>query len=71
MRIKNSKTRHIMGSGLGLSILRKLATMYGGDVAVSSQPDVGTTFTVQLPATASGTDLTQREDVHARATEIH
>ena len=57
VRIKNSKTRHIMGSGLGLSILRKLATMYGGDVAVSSQPDVGTTFTIHLPATASGKDL--------------
>jgi signal transduction histidine kinase len=71
VRIKNSKTRNIMGSGLGLSILRKLATMYGGDVAVSSQPDVGTTFTVHLPVTASETDFTQREDVDARATEIH
>jgi two-component system, sensor histidine kinase and response regulator len=49
VRIKNSKTRNIMGSGLGLSILRKLATMYGGDVSVESQPDVGTTFTVRLP----------------------
>ena len=28
--------------------LRKLATMYGGDVEVESQPDVGTTFTVHL-----------------------
>jgi two-component system sensor histidine kinase/response regulator len=50
VRIKNSKTRNILGSGLGLSILRKLATMYGGDVAVESQPEVGTTFTVRLPA---------------------
>ncbi len=49
VRIKNSKTRNIMGSGLGLSILRKLATMYGGDVMVESQPDAGTTFTVHLP----------------------
>jgi two-component system, sensor histidine kinase and response regulator len=50
VRIKNAKTRNIMGSGLGLSILRKLAIMYGGDVTVESQPDVGTTFTVRLPA---------------------
>jgi len=56
VRIKNSKTRNIMGSGLGLSILRKLATLYGGDVTVSSQPDVGTTFTVRLPSAATEQD---------------
>jgi len=53
VRIKNTKTRNIMGSGLGLSILRKLATLYGGDVTVASQPDMGTTFTVHLPAAAT------------------
>jgi len=56
VRIKNAKTRNIMGSGLGLSILRKLATLYGGDVTVASQPDVGTTFTVRLPAAATEKD---------------
>jgi len=54
VRIKNAKTRNILGSGLGLSILRKLATLYGGDVTVASQPDVGTTLTVHLPADAPG-----------------
>ncbi len=49
VRIKNSKTRNITGSGLGLSILKKLAQTYGGDVKVESTPDVGTTFTVNLP----------------------
>jgi len=48
VRIKNDKTKNILGSGLGLSIVKKLATLYGGDVAVSSEPDVGTTFTVRL-----------------------
>lgn len=47
-RIKNEKTRHILGSGLGLSTLKKLATIYKGDVAVKSQPDVGSTFFVTL-----------------------
>jgi two-component system sensor histidine kinase/response regulator len=48
VRIKNEKTRNILGSGLGLSILKKIALMYGGDVHVESTPDVGSTFTVML-----------------------
>ena len=50
VRIKNDKTRNILGSGLGLSIVRKLAQMYGGDATVASQPDAGSTFTVTLRA---------------------
>jgi signal transduction histidine kinase len=48
VRIKNDRTRNILGSGLGLSILRKLAQLYGGDVSVTSEPDVGSTFTVEM-----------------------
>lgn len=49
-RIKNEKTRNIPGSGLGLSIVNKLAQLYGGCVAVKSVPGEGSTFTVTLPA---------------------
>lgn len=48
VRIKNSKTKNILGSGLGLSILKKLAKLYKGDVSVQSEPDVGSTFSVYL-----------------------
>lgn len=48
VRIKNEKTKNILGSGLGLSILKKIALLYNGDVTVSSIPDAGTTFTVVL-----------------------
>ena len=48
VRIKNDKTRNILGSGLGLSIMRKITALYNGEVLVESVPDKGTTFTVTL-----------------------
>jgi two-component system sensor histidine kinase/response regulator len=49
VRIKNEKTRDISGSGLGLSIVRKVAELYFGTIEVESAPDVGSAFTVRLP----------------------
>lgn len=37
------------GSGLGLSIVRRLSTLQGGRVDVTSAPGEGTTFTMWLP----------------------
>jgi signal transduction histidine kinase len=48
VRIKNDKTRNIQGSGLGLSILKRLSSLYEGDVSVESEADVGSTFIVNL-----------------------
>ncbi len=48
VRIKNEKTRQISGSGLGLSIVRKIAGLYHGDINVQSIPGEGSTFTVKL-----------------------
>lgn len=48
VRIKNEKTRKILGSGLGLTILKKIALLYHGNVFVDSEPDAGSTFTVVL-----------------------
>jgi signal transduction histidine kinase len=47
-RIKNEKTRHILGSGLGLSTVKKLVTLYGGEVSLTSRADAGSTFAVTL-----------------------
>ncbi len=59
VRIKNAETRNILGSGLGLSIMKKLTQLYDGDIVVTSEPDVGTTFTATLRNATDDDDATQ------------
>jgi len=49
VRIKNEKTRNITGSGLGLSIVKKITEIYHGDINVKSEPDAGSCFTLTIP----------------------
>jgi len=49
VRIKNNKTKFVTGSGLGLSIAKKMIELYSGSVSVESQPDIGSKFIVKLP----------------------
>lgn len=48
-RVKNDKTRYIMGSGLGLPIVKQIVELHRGIINVSSKENKGSTFTVYLP----------------------
>jgi signal transduction histidine kinase len=48
-RVKNEATRKTKGSGLGLYLSKYFIEAHRGTVAVTSEPEKGTTFTIMLP----------------------
>jgi signal transduction histidine kinase len=53
-QVEQRPTRLAGGSGLGLSVSRRLVRLLGGEVAVDSTPGQGSTFVVSLPIQAPG-----------------
>ncbi len=51
--VDKSRSRRLGGTGLGLAIVKHIALAHGGRVTVASTPNVGSTFTLWLPARQS------------------
>ncbi|RMG87126.1 MAG: sensor histidine kinase, partial [Chloroflexi bacterium] len=56
-RVKTEATRHISGTGLGLSLVKSVVEAYGGRVWVKSAEGVGSTFFVELPVVGEQDEL--------------
>ena len=48
-REKTPATKHVTGTGLGLSLVKRIVDFYHGRVDVQSKLGEGSTFTVRLP----------------------
>jgi two-component system phosphate regulon sensor histidine kinase PhoR len=48
-RVKNEQTRYIVGTGLGLPIVKSIVDAHHGQIRVDSEPGCGTTFSIFLP----------------------
>jgi signal transduction histidine kinase len=49
-QIDRGLNRKFEGTGLGLSLCKRMAQMHGGELIIASEVGVGTTVTVRLPA---------------------
>lgn len=52
--MEDSRNREIQGNGLGLTIAKNLANRLGGDIYVTSTPNIKTIFTVKLKKISYG-----------------
>lgn len=58
------------GTGLGMSITQNLVSLMGGYINVKSQPDQGTTFSVELPFEQSNIDLQPMQEGALEALKV-
>jgi signal transduction histidine kinase len=62
-QIDDSHTRNFGGTGIGLSIAKKIIDLFGGKIWVESEPGKGSVFYFIVPAFSKKTDV---ENLHSR-----
>lgn len=67
-QVDNSYTRTCEGTGLGLSLIKGLAGLHGGDMQIESTPAIGTRVTVRLPV--AGPEMDGKEQLADRVTYL-
>lgn len=63
-RVKGKDTRHITGSGLGLSLVKEVVEAHHGYIDVQSEPAKGTTFTLSFPVAEVGAATAVEQSLH-------
>jgi CheY-like chemotaxis protein len=68
-QVENPLQRHARGTGLGLSLSKRLSELLGGTIGMSSEPQRGSTFVVQVPRIFRGAVPAAGERMAAAAAE--
>lgn len=55
-RAESAIKKRRSGSGIGLSVVKKMLDTLGGDISVTSKVGIGTTFNISIPVEAMSTD---------------
>jgi len=53
-RVPRVEDAGVPGTGLGLALVREIAELHGGTVAVASKINQGSTFTLRIPLARAG-----------------
>jgi signal transduction histidine kinase len=69
MQVDSPIQKRYRGTGLGLSLSKKLAELLGGTVAMQSEPGVGSVFSITLPVKFAGASATVDPEVERAAEE--
>ena len=68
-QVQQSATRQAGGTGLGLSVARRLSRLLGGDLALESGVEGGSRFTLTLPVRSPAADQAQPSQNEERGAE--